>query len=134
MISDNFPGFPRIYTTQSLNFFCFDLHISAKSGKSNKKMSLISNIKTSDCLLIFVFFLVLTCFAQKIVLFWSSKQKQLGMGEKQKSTNKRASSLGLMGTLKCMCSYLTRDIRANQLEHTVLRVLIEDNMEMTHIY
>ena len=27
-----------------------------------------------------------------------------------------------MGTLKCVCSYLSRDIRANQLEHTLLRV------------
>ena len=29
-----------------------------------------------------------------------------------------------MGTLKCVCSYLSRDIRANQLEHTLLRVPI----------
>ena len=29
-----------------------------------------------------------------------------------------------MGTLKCVCSYLSRDIKANQLEHTLLRVPI----------
>lgn len=38
-----------------------------------------------------------------------------------------------MGTLKCVCSYLSRDIRANQLEHTLLRVpmnkLMEDQMK-----
>ena len=31
-----------------------------------------------------------------------------------------------MGTLKCVCSYLSRDIRPNQLEHTLLRVPIEE--------
>ena len=30
-----------------------------------------------------------------------------------------------MGTLKCVCSYLSRDIRPNQLEHTLLRVPID---------
>ena len=29
-----------------------------------------------------------------------------------------------MGTLKCVCSYSSRDITANQLEHTLLRVPI----------
>ena len=32
-----------------------------------------------------------------------------------------------MGTLKCVCSYLSRDIRANQLEHTLLRVPMDKN-------
>ena len=27
-----------------------------------------------------------------------------------------------MGTLKCVCSFISRDIRANQLEHTLFRV------------
>ena len=33
-----------------------------------------------------------------------------------------------MGTLKCVCSYLSRDIRPNQLEHTLLRVPIALDM------
>ena len=32
-----------------------------------------------------------------------------------------------MGTLKCVCSYLSCDIRPNQLEHTLLRVPIFGN-------
>ena len=39
---------------------------------------------------------------------------------------KKCDTRAFMGTLKCVCSYLSRDIRANQLEHTLLRVPIKE--------
>ena len=37
MISEDFPGFPRICETLSLNCFCFDFHISAEQFYDRNK-------------------------------------------------------------------------------------------------
>ena len=40
MISEDFPGFPRICATWSLNCFCFDFHISAEQFYDHNKQEL----------------------------------------------------------------------------------------------